>query len=306
MALHELRSVTIGVPDPASVARFYVDFGLEAHDGGAFSTLDGGRQLFLEPAPSRRLVELVVGVDDADDLARVRRAMVAAGHDVRDDERRLSVVELTTGVRVTLEITPRLVRPTVAAAVYNGPGRPPRSGQRSPAVMRSGPVQPRRLGHAVLTTTDFAATSRFFADLIGFKVSDYIGDVGIFLRCSVDHHNLLLLSAPAVYLHHTAWEVDDVDDVGRGAQAMLAAQPDRHVWGLGRHHAGSNFFWYLRDPAGNYCEYYADLDVIPDDVEWIPEAHPGQLGLYNWGPTPPPSFLEPEDLAELVASQRVS
>ena len=305
MALHELRSVTIGVPDPSVMVPFYVAFGLTAHDDGGLSTIDGGRQLFFEPAPTRRLVEYVVGVDTDDDLARVRSRLVDAGHAPHDDDGRLSAVEPITGVRVVLTIAPRRERATIAAAIYNGPGRTERVGQRSPAVLRTDVVRPRRLGHAVLTTTDFAATSQFFTDLLGFAISDYIGDVGIFLRCSSDHHNLLLLAAPAVYLHHTAWEVDDIDDIGRGAQAMLDGHPERHIWGLGRHHAGSNFFWYLRDPAGNFCEYYADLDTIPEAADWTPEAHPGQLGLYNWGPVPPPTFLHPDDLDRLVAAQHV-
>jgi catechol 2,3-dioxygenase-like lactoylglutathione lyase family enzyme len=303
MALHQLSSVTIGVPDPVAVSAYYADFGLEPHGDGTFSTLDGGRQLRIEQASSRRLVELVVGVDDADDLARVEGALTAAGHRPEVDGGELGIVEPATGVRVVLRIMPRLEQASVAAGSYNGPGRTERSAERAPGVLRTGPVRPRKLGHVVVTTTDFASSSAFFTDLIGFKVSDHIGEIGVFLRCSTDHHNLLLLTAPAVYLHHTAWQVDDVDDVGRGAFAMIEGHPERHVWGLGRHHAGSNFFWYLRDPAGNYSEYYADLDQIPDDVEWIPEAHAGHLGLYNWGPPPPKLFLEPDDLADLIAEQ---
>jgi catechol 2,3-dioxygenase-like lactoylglutathione lyase family enzyme len=306
MALHQLSSVTIGVPDPELAAPFYADFGLEAHGDGTFSSVEGGRQLFLVEAPTRRLIEMVVGVDGDGDLDRVGEALRAAGHGPDVTERQLSVVEPETGVRVVLRIADRLVQTPVTAAIYNGPGRAERSGQRSPAVVRSNAVRPRKLGHVVVTSTNVAATSGFFADLVGFKVSDFIGDVGVFLRCSADHHNLLVLQAPAVYPHHTAWQVDDVDEIGRGAFAMIDGHPERHVWGLGRHHAGSNFFWYLRDPAGNYCEYYADLDSIPDDIEWVPESHPGHLGLYNWGPPPPQSFLEPDDLAELVAAQSVS
>ncbi|GAA1087125.1 hypothetical protein GCM10009577_05090 [Streptomyces javensis] len=63
-------------------------------------------------------------------------------------------------------------------------------------------------------------------------------------------------------LHHTSWQVTDVDEVGRGATRMLTEHPERHVWGLGRHHIGSDFFWYLKDPAGNFSEYYADMDCI--------------------------------------------
>jgi hypothetical protein len=55
--------------------------------------------------------------------------------------------------------------------------------------------------------------------------------------------------------------MDDVDAVGRAVAAMVAADASRHVWGLGRHAIGSNYFWYLRDPAGNFAEYSSDLDV---------------------------------------------
>jgi catechol 2,3-dioxygenase-like lactoylglutathione lyase family enzyme len=303
MGLHRLASVTIGVPEPEPVADYYVEFGLTRLDDGALATTDGGRQLVLRVAPSRRLVEMVVSVDDQDDVARAAAALSAAGVESTIDGGRLRAVEPETGVTVVLEVGARLVQPATEPETFNGPGSLVRSGQRSPAVLRQGRVQPRKLGHVVVTTTNLAATTAFFRDLVGFKVSDYIGEVGMFLRCSTDHHNLLVLAAPTVYLHHTAWEVDDIDQVGRAATQLLEGHPERHVWGLGRHHAGSNFFWYLRDPAGNYSEYYADLDVIPDEAVWVPESHPGQLGLYNWGPPPPPIFLEPDDLMELAAAR---
>jgi catechol 2,3-dioxygenase-like lactoylglutathione lyase family enzyme len=305
MALHRLSSVTIGVPEPESVASYYAEFGLSRADDLSFSTVDGGRQLLVQRAPTRRLVEMEVGVDDRDDLARVGAALTAAGHhpDLEDDAVR--VVEPETGVQVVLRVYPRTTQGrTATTETYNVPGRTARVGRRSPAVLRNAQVRPRKLGHVVITTTNVSATSAFFTELVGFKVSDFIGDVGVFLRCSTDHHNLLVLEAPVVYLHHTAWQVDDIDEVGRGASALLEGHPERHVWGLGRHHAGSNFFWYLRDPAGNYSEYYCDLDVIPETEAWIPESHGGHLGLYNWGPMPPDIFLQPDDLMELAEKQR--
>ena len=82
----------------------------------------------------------------------------------------------------------------------------------------------------------------------------------------------------------SAWEMDDVDAVGRAAAAMVAADPARHVWGLGRHGIGSNYFWYLRDPAGNFAEYSSDLDVIADDEAWRVAASSGAHPLAAWGP----------------------
>ncbi len=300
MSLHRLAAITVGVPDPESVVTYYGEFGLDAGSDGALSTVDGGRQLVVEPAATRRLIEIVVEADDRDDLEQAAESLMSSGHHPEVDGHRLAATEPVTGVRVRLNVASRLVLAAAIAAPVNGPARAERLGQRAPAVLRNGSVRPRKLGHAVTTSTDLQATSRFFIDL-GFQVSDFIGTAGIFLRCSTDHHNLVVLSAPAEYLHHTAWQVDDVDEVGRGAFALLEQHPDRHVWGLGRHHAGSNFFWYLRDPAGSFSEYYADLDVIPEDAVWTPEAHPGRLGLYSWGPPPPPQFLHPEDLADLVA-----
>jgi hypothetical protein len=213
---------------------------------------------------------------------------------------KVTAVEAVCGTAVTLEIASRLVQPAQPAAVYNGPGRIERTGTRAPGFLRTEPVRPRKLGHAVLGSVDHQRTIAFFTEGLGFTVSDRIRDVGAFLRCSTDHHNVLVMAAPVNFLHHTSWQVDDVDEVGRGAQAMLEGRPERHVWGLGRHYAGSNFFWYLKDPAGNFSEYYSDMDCIVEDQLWTPEDLQGARGLYAWGPPPPASFLRPEDLAAMM------
>ena len=139
-----------------------------------------------------------------------------------------------------------------------------------------------------------------FLAALGFTASDYVRGMGAFMRCSTDHHNILVLAAPISYFHHSAWEVADVDEVGRGAISMLQQHPERHVWGMGRHYVGSNFFWYLRDPAGNFTEYYADMDTIEIDQLWTPEEHEAARTLYSWGQPPPASFIAPEDLADLM------
>lgn len=300
MSLHRLTHIEIGVPNVAQTADYYQEFGLSRGDNGAFSTTDGGEQLRVSHSVARRLVELGVGVDDEDDIARIAAALARAGFAAdRPDPRTLVANDPVTRIRAHVTVQSRLTQPTRSATPYNGPGRADRSG-RAPGVLRTGRVTPRRLGHVVSGTTDLSATVRFLVDGLGFKVSDRIGDKGAFLRCSEDHHNFLALQSPVTYLHHSSWQVDDVDDVGRGACAMLEDHPERHVWGLGRHHAGSNFFWYLKDPAGNFSEYFSDMDVIPEDEIWEPEVLEGARGLFNWGPPPPPSFLKPEDLGALM------
>jgi len=300
MSLHGLLSVTIGVPRVDETAAYYADFGLVPSGDGWLSTADAGRQLRIEFAPTRRLVELRVGADDADDLARIAASLSRLGIAAAQAGPVLQATEPVTGTRVRVEVAPRLVQDLVTATPCNGPGRLERPDVRAPALTRAGPVRPRKLGHAVLGSTDSERTASFFTDGLGFKVSDRIKGAGAFLRCSADHHNVLVLGAPVSFLHHTSWQVDDVDDVGRGACAMLEGNPERHVWGLGRHYAGSNFFWYLKDPAGNFSEYYSDMDCIIDDQLWTPEELEGARGLFAWGPPPPPSFLHPEDLAAMM------
>jgi catechol 2,3-dioxygenase-like lactoylglutathione lyase family enzyme len=300
MGLHGLLSVTIGVPNVAETAAYYADFGLVPEPGGWFRTADAGRQLHIEHAPTRRLLEMRVAADDADDLARIAASLSRLGLPAELGEAGLGTAEPVTGMRVRVEIAPRLQQPPVPASIYNGPGRFERQDARAPGFARPDRVRPRKLGHAVLGSTDPEMSASFFTEGLGFKVSDRIKGAGAFMRCSTDHHNVLVLAAPVNFLHHTSWQGDDVDDVGRGAFAMLEDNPERHVWGLGRHFAGSNFFWYLKDPAGNFSEYYSDMDCIVDDQLWTPEDLEGARGLFAWGPPPPPSFLQPEDLAAMM------
>jgi catechol 2,3-dioxygenase-like lactoylglutathione lyase family enzyme len=288
-----------------ATASYYEDFGLRRvadRPGGpvAFATAEGGEQLVLRPAERRRLLELGIGADDTDDLDRIEAGLKRLEVTFRRDAADLHVQDPNSALKVTIRISPRITEAAAKQEPTNGPGRPDRANGRAPAVERTGRVRPRRLGHVVVGSLDQEASQRFFTEGLGFKVSDHVPGLASFMRCSTDHHNLLIQQAPLNFLHHTAWEVDDIDEVGRGATAMLEGHPERHVWGLGRHHIGSNFFWYLKDPVGNFSEYYSDLDVILDDQLWKPSVVEGARGLYNWGPPPPPSFVQPEDLAALM------
>ncbi|MEU6602965.1 VOC family protein [Streptomyces flaveolus] len=300
MPLHRLNSLVIGVPNVEETAAYYRQFGLAPAANGWFTTRDGGQQLKLVHAPTRRLVEVSIGVEDGDDLERVSSRLRALDLPVEREGDVVTTEEPIAGFRAVVRIADRIHQDPEPPTPYNGPGRIERSAGRAPGVLREGPVRPRKLGHVVIGSTDHEATMKFFTEGLGFKTSDYIKNEGAFMRCSTDHHNVLVLGAPVNFLHHTSWQVEDVDEIGRGAQAMLEGHPERHVWGLGRHHAGSNFFHYLKDPAGNFSEYYSDMDCIVDDQLWTPEVLEGAKGLFNWGPPPPPSFLHPEDLAALM------
>lgn len=219
--------MTISVPNVRETLSYYSDFGLIRELDGWFRTIDGGRQLRIVHAPTRRLIELEIGADDDDDVGRVAADLRRIGVHVSRQPHRLTAREEATGLLTTVTVSSRLCRQAVPAFACNEPGRQQRKGKRAPGVLRSGPVRPLKLGHVVVGTTDFEATRRSFAAGLGFKVSDLIAGRGVFLRCSSDHHNVLILSVPVSFLHHTSWQVSDIDEVGRGATPMLQADPGR-------------------------------------------------------------------------------
>ena len=304
MALHRLSRIEVGVPEGvlAEARAFYRDFGLSEVSEGRFATADGGEQLALVPAPRRSLRALEVGVDDADDLGRAAGSLEKLGIASERHGGSLRSRDPATGIAVTLAIQTPLVQQPAPPLGINRPGCAVRVDARSAAAVPGATPRPRKLSHVVTTSTDAAASRRFFVEGLGFRVSDEIAGLrAAFLRCSTDHHNVLVQPGPFAFLHHTAWEMDDVDAVGRAAAVLLEADPGRHVWGLGRHAIGSNYFWYLRDPAGNFVEYTSDLDVVVDEEAWRIASSAAVEGLAAWGPPVPIEFLAPPDIAALVA-----
>ena len=303
MALHGLAEITVGVPDTTATGNFYTEFGLTQSAPNVFATADGGDQLRLTRSSYRRLVEYVVKAESQDDLDRI--AANAAKHSLTvttHDDGSISVVEPIIGVRARVAVRDKLVVQGFETAAMNTPGHSVRPGHRAPAIFAEGPARPRKLGHVLMGTPDLEASMKFLTEVLGFYVSDTSAGIIAFLRCSEDHHNVAFAASPVPFFHHSSWMVNDVDEIGQGAQNLLAVDPGRSVWGLGRHFLGSNMFWYFRDPAGNYAEYYADLDQIPNAAEWEARDWDPGKSLYAWGPPVPADFVQPRDLDQIAAA----
>jgi hypothetical protein len=190
MALHRLSSLTVGVPDVGAVSGFYEAFGLASLGGGRFATRDGGEQLRLNTAPYRRLEAITVGVDDADDLARISSALHAHGHQTVDGSGELRVNEVHAGIAVTIRIEKRSIVSAATESPINRPGTTLRSNRPADVVLNTQTVQPAFLSHLVLGTPNYEATLSFFIDLLGFETSDQIPGVISFNQCSEMPHNV--------------------------------------------------------------------------------------------------------------------
>jgi hypothetical protein len=133
MSLHRLLSVIIAVPNVAETAQYYADFGLASEGHGWFATADAGRQLRIEYAPTRRLVEMRVAADDADDAGDLTRAAAGLARlDVpaQAGEAELETAEPVTGMRVRIEVAPRLEQATGAGQHLQRAGPPRAAGRR--------------------------------------------------------------------------------------------------------------------------------------------------------------------------------
>lgn len=140
---------------------------------------------------------------------------------------------------------------------------------------------PQKISHIVLHSPDHQEMVRFFTDVLGFKVSDWLGDFMCFLRCNQWHHRIALLPGPPC-LNHVAYDMLGVDDMMRGIHRLKQQGTDIR-WGPGRHTAGNNTFSYFTTPAGFAVEYTADLEQV-DDATWEAKVHiPAPMVMDQWG-----------------------
>jgi hypothetical protein len=303
MSLHRLLGFRAAVADPTALASYYAELGLTGDAGSGYTGSDGGAAALIDEAPFRRLISVDIGCHDERDLDAIAERLEDRGAAPRRASESVSVIDAASRVQITVRVAePEAVGAPVALVTPNTIGLAARVNERTPAVFGA-PRPPRRLGHLVIGTPDLRATRDLLVEGVGCKVSDEFDGIIHFLRCSTDHHNIGLVHSPVPILQHYSWECDDIDHVGHTATALYRTDPSRQAWGLGRHFAGSNFYWYLRDPAGSFLELYSDFDRIDDDAAW--EERRGPLSIEHvanvWGPNLPPEFIVPDDLTALEA-----
>lgn len=171
-----------------------------------------------------------------------------------------------------------------------------------PVRIQRGPCTVHKLGHFVLHVSDHDETVAWFKERFDFVDSDYFvppgeeGPItGTFLRLDrgeefVDHHFLLVLQSDWVGVHHSAFEVLDVDAV-MSAHDYLIEEGFTPDVGVGRHMLGSQIFDYWKDPFGFRIEHYTDGDMV--NSEHVPTRFNGTASdTTQWGNRPPLEFFQ--------------
>jgi catechol 2,3-dioxygenase-like lactoylglutathione lyase family enzyme len=182
--------------------------------------------------------------------------------------------------------------------VFQRPAPAPQKFQRTGVV-------PHKLGHVAFHVADVKGVTKFYCDVLGFRVSDWMGDFFSFLRCGPDHHTINLVETGSNRHFHTAFEVRDWSHL-QNACDFLSLNGYKTLWGPGRHGIGHNLFAYHRSPNGLITELFAELDQMKDealgyfdprpwhrDYPQRPKVWPKDPASANlWGPGPPEEMMK--------------
>ena len=140
---------------------------------------------------------------------------------------------------------------------------------------------PQKISHIVMHSPDHHAAVKFFIDVLGFKLSDWLGDFMAFLRCNEWHHRIAFLPGPPCF-NHIAYDMLTVDDMMRGVSRLRKQDVDIK-WGPGRHTAGNNTFSYFVTPNGFAVEYTAELEKVDWETHEAKVHTPGPQVMDQWG-----------------------
>jgi catechol 2,3-dioxygenase-like lactoylglutathione lyase family enzyme len=267
VTITRIERVVYAVDDIALCTRFFEDFGLEqlrtavGQQVSLRSVDDPDLPAALEDGPTLR--EVVWGVDSQESLDGLR-AELERDREVRVDEDGSLHTLDETGFGLGFAVQD-VVEPLVEYPGVNGFGSRTRLNR---PLDPPGRVRPLRICHVALNIPKRGKDEAvaFYLDRLGFKATDVVEPMGVFMRApgDADQHTMLLCHRPdRAGINHTAYEVASFDEVINGANHMIE-NGWREARKLGRHTIGSNVFRFVHAPCGGRVEYAADMDRVDD------------------------------------------
>jgi len=259
-------------------------------DRAFLATRLGDLVVQLEKGPASRCARISFQVAPETDFADLRRGLEAEGvkSDLRPDP--------SPGIDKALTFAdPKgtLIEVFTAAKPF---------GRKTPP---SG-IGPFKLGHLAFCVDDPKAYADFYGRVLGFRVSDWIEDWFVFMRCGPDHHTVNFVQGKTTRMHHIAFELKDWAHVLTACD-YLGTQDIPIIWGPGRHGPGHNIFTYHRNPDGQIIELFTELDKMMDESLGYFDPRPWHRDKPQkpkvwvamprdiWGPPPTPDYLRQRD-----------
>ncbi len=140
------------------------------------------------------------------------------------------------------------------------------------------------LGHVVMFVKDLDRGVRFYRDVLGMRISDFIRSLAFF-HCNSRHHSVALIEAQAPKrLNHFMIQLQSINDVG----ALYDKCQDEEipiVRGLGRHTNDHMTSFYMKTPSGFDVEYGWGARTV-DDATWQVQRHEKGSIWGHRAPTP--------------------
>lgn len=289
--VHSIDHYALNVPSLAEAYQFFKSFGLDVQrepNQLLLKAIDGHVSAKIFPAASKSLAYLSFNCYEQDFSALRQQIETAGGRFVDRPEPGIWFHD-PDGNLLQVKVGEKTM-PNQKSDHQNTITPPNRRGATTRDAMVQ--IRPRRLSHVLLFTPNVLGALHFYEQALGLKLSDKSMDIIAFSHAphGCDHHLVAFAKSSAKGWHHAAWEVDSIDEVGAGASQMAKAGHTKG-WGTGRHCLGSNYFHYVQDPWGSFCEYSADMDYIGEGVEWPADDYPPENSLYLWGPDVPDNFI---------------
>lgn len=307
MAIVGIESLVYGVDDVALCTQYLKDFGLSLKQSDATESvfeLKEGSKVVVRSIDDYRMPntsqaglgvrEVIWGVDSELALDLLIQNLKQDREVLIDEDgvaRFLTDGGLAFGLRLFTK------KPVVSAPpLTNSPGYVQRL--NTPRPWRTH-AAPKTINHVVFAMPNFLQETAFFQERLGFKLSDYQHNVGVYLRAdgTNNHHSLLAINASGplpgmdgkLRFHHANFGVSDIDELMVGVNNMERAGWPKSHFGLGRHRVDSALFYYLPCPAGGEIEYGTDSDYVDDT--WVPREWPVPLFAYSHWVQEIPPFL---------------
>ena len=127
------------------------------------------------------------------------------------------------------------------------------------------------LGHVVLHVDDLDKSIRFYRDVLGMRISDFIRNLAFF-HCNPRHHSLAIIDAKSPKrLNHFMLQVNSINEVG-ATYDLVQDQGIEITRGLGRHTNDHMTSFYMKTPSGFNVEYGWGARTV-DDATWQVQRH---------------------------------